>query len=179
MTSSTGERKRSRLGESATGALNTLRPESRLEPEEGFPITKPEHLAQWYLTQARLDPRRGGTIDYLSGPARLHVTGKILAWEPPRVFEHEWNVEPRKDLPKGERSIVRWELTPVGDTTLLRFSHRRLTRQTAVVFAGGMHAFLDRLEDQLEGRPLGNWLARVGEVRSEYPQWGSGGGGER
>src|SRR5438093_12156364 len=97
MTSSTGERKRSRLGEAATGALNTLRPESRLEPEEGFPMTKPsgpragrltfegdfatltfertlrhpveavweaitdpEHLAQWYLTQARLDPRRGG-----------------------------------------------------------------------------------------------------------------------
>src|SRR5207302_9053105 len=87
----------------------------------------------------------------------------------------EWNVEPRKDLPKGERSIVRWELTSVGGTTLLRFSHRRLTRQTALVFAGGMHAFLDRLEDQLEGRPLGNWLARVGEVRSEYPQWGSGG----
>ncbi len=142
-------------------------------------ITDPQHLAQWYLTEARLDPRRGGTIDYLSGPNRLHVTGKILAWEPPRLFEHEWNVEPRKDLPKGERSIVRWELTPVGDTTLLRFSHRRLTRQTAVVFAGGMHAFLDRLEDQLEGRPLGNWLARVGEVRSEYPQWGSGGGGER
>ena len=142
-------------------------------------ITDPEHLALWYMTEARLDPRPGGTIDYRSGPARLHVTGKILAWEPPRVFEHEWNVEPRKDFPKGERSVVRWELTPVGEGTLLRFRHRRLTRQTATVFAGGMHAFLDRLEDQLDGRPLVDWAARIGEVRPEYPAWGSDGGPRR
>src|SRR5213080_191190 len=142
-------------------------------------ITEPEHLARWYLTKARVEAREGGSIEYLTGPAQVHVTGKILIWEPPRVFEHEWNVEPRKDLAKGERSIVRWELTPVGDTTLLRFSHRRLTRPTAIVFAGGMHAFLDRLEDQLEGRPLGDWLTRVGQIRPEYPQWGSGGGADR
>src|SRR5437660_1318006 len=96
MTSSTREREGNRLGESATGALNTLRPESGLESKEGISMAIPS------------GPRAG-----------------------------------------------------------------RLT------FEGGMHAFLDRLEDQLEGRPLGNWLARVGEVRSEYPQWGSGGGGER
>ena len=138
-------------------------------------LTDPEHLALWYMTDARIDPRLGGTIDYRSGPARLHVTGKILTWEPPRVFEHEWNVEPRKDFPTGESSIVRWELTPVGEATFLRFSHRRLTRQTAIVFSGGMHAFLDRLEDHLDARPLGDWLVRVQEVRSNYPSWGSGG----
>src|SRR5207253_1945779 len=72
-------------------------------------ITDPQHLAQWYLTEARLDPRRGGTIDYLSGPSRLHVTGKLLAWEPPRLFEHEWNVERRKGadaVPASRRNGV-------------------------------------------------------------------------
>ena len=116
-------------------------------------ITEPEHLARWYLTKARIEAREGGSIEYLTGPAQVHVTGKILIWEPPRVFEHEWNVEPRKDLPTGEKTIVRWELTHEGDGTVLRFTHRRLTRQTAVVFAGGMHGFLDRLEDQLDGVP--------------------------
>src|SRR5438876_9038649 len=91
----------------------------------------------------------------------------------PRVFEHEWNVEPRKDLPTGEKTIVRWELTPEGDGTLLRFTHRRLTRQAAVVFAGGMHGFLDRLENQLDGVPLVDWGTRISEVRTNYPQWGT------
>src|SRR5437867_263911 len=73
-------------------------------------ITEPEHLARWYLTKARVEAREGGSIEYLTGPAQVRVTGKILIWEPPRVFEHEWNVEPRKDLPTGEKTIVRWEL---------------------------------------------------------------------
>ena len=114
-------------------------------------LTESEHLARWYMTTARLDTREGGSIDYRSGPAQYHVTGKILTWQPPRVFEHEWNVEPRKELPKGEKSIVRWELTAEGESTLLRLTHKRLTRPTAIGFVSGIHAFLDRLEDELDG----------------------------
>ncbi len=136
-------------------------------------VTEPEHLARWYLTKARLEAHEGGSIDYLTGPAQVHVTGKVLVWDPPRVFEHEWNVEPRKDLPTGEKTIVRWELTPEGDGTLLRFTHRRLTRQTAIVFAGGMHGFLDRLENELDGKPLADWVTRINEVRANYPPWGT------
>ena len=133
-------------------------------------LTEPEHLGQWYMTKARIDPREGGSIEFWSGPAQLHVTGKILAWDPPRLFEHEWNLEPRKDFPKGEESIVRWELTPEGEGTLLRITHRRLTRRTATGFVGGLHGFLDRLEDQLEGAPLTDWPRRVEEVRPNYPE---------
>src|SRR2546421_12861190 len=136
-------------------------------------LTESEHLARWYMTRARLDAREGGSIDYRSGPAQSHVTGKILVWQPPRVFEHEWNVEPRKELPKGEKSVVRWELTPDGDDTLLRITHKRLTRATAIGFVSGIHAFLDRLEDELDGSPLTDWAARVAEVRANYPQRGT------
>ena len=136
-------------------------------------LTESEHLARWYMTRARLEGREGGSIDYWSGPAQYHVTGKILAWQPPRLFEHEWNVEPRKELPKGEKSIVRWELTPDADGTLLRLTHKRLTRPTAIGFSAGIHAFLDRLEDELDGAPLTDWPARVAEVRGKYPGWGS------
>lgn len=135
-------------------------------------ITEPEHLARWYMMNARLDARAGGSIDYLGNPGQVHVTGKILAWEPPRVFEHEFNVEPLKLMPQGEKSVVRWELSSEGEGTLLRLTHRRLTRQTAVIFAGGVHAFLDRLEEQLDGAPLPDWGARTGEVRANYPPLG-------
>jgi uncharacterized protein YndB with AHSA1/START domain len=133
-------------------------------------ITDPEHLAQWYLTKAQIQARVGGSIDFVTAPAQVHATGKILAWEPPRVFEHEWNVGPRKELPEGERSTVRWELTAEGDITILRFTHRRLTRGTAIIFAGGMVAFLDRLENQLDGVHLVDWVARVEKIRAHYPE---------
>lgn len=136
-------------------------------------ITEPEHLARWYMTRARLEGREGGSIEFVTGLAQVRATGKILTWDPPRVFEHEWNVEPRKDLSKGEKTIMRWELAPEGDGTLLRFTHRRLTRQTAIVFAGGMHGFLDRLENDLDGVPLVDWITRINEVRTNYPQWGT------
>src|SRR5207249_10161802 len=41
MTRTTGDRERSRLGESATGGLNTLRLESRLESEEEIRMAIP------------------------------------------------------------------------------------------------------------------------------------------
>ncbi|HWM50074.1 MAG TPA: hypothetical protein VNO76_01835 [Thermoplasmata archaeon] len=32
----------------------------------------------------------------------------------------------------------------------------------------GIHAFLDRLENELDGTPLTDWVARVAEVRANY-----------
>ncbi len=153
------------------GDRATLHFERRLRhPPEAVwaAITEPEQLALWYLTTARSDRRSGGAIDYVSGPNRFHVTGKILTWDPPRVFEHEWNVEPRNELPHGEKSVLRYELVPDGDGTILRVTHRRLSRGTARGFISGLHAFLDRLEEQLDGRPLSDWQARVVEVRPTY-----------
>lgn len=132
-------------------------------------LTDPRKLAQWYMTTARLDARQGGSIDYVSGPSQFHVTGRILTWDPPRVFEHEWNVEPRKGLPQGERSVVRYELTPDGDATILRVTHRRLTRPTSFGFVSGLHIFLDRLEQQLDGNPLTDFVEGVSATRSLYP----------
>ncbi len=131
-------------------------------------LTEPEHLAGWYMTKAKLDARPGGSIDYVSGISQFHVQGKILAWDPPRVFEHEWNVEPQPYLPQGERGVVRWELTPDGDGTILRITHTHLTQQTAKGFVSGTHAFLDRLGEELDGKPLSNWVKRVDELRPLY-----------
>lgn len=132
-------------------------------------LTDPEQLARWYMTTVHEAARPGGSIDYVSGISRFHVTGKVLAWDPPRLFEHEWNVEPRKELPKGERSVVRWELAPDGDGTILRVTHTRLTRPTSFGFVSGLHVFLDRLEQQLADRELTDFATGVQAIRPLYP----------
>ncbi|MGI0090575.1 MAG: SRPBCC family protein [Nitrososphaerales archaeon] len=159
------------------GEYATLRFERRLpHPPEAVweAITEPGQLAQWYMTKAQIDGRVGGSIDFIAGISQLHVTGKILVWDPPHVLEHEWNVEPRRELPKGERTVIRWELVREGNgETLLKLTHRNLTRQTSMGFAPGTHAFLDRLEAHLNKAHLPDWIKRVEEMRSSYPSWRS------
>jgi len=58
-------------------------------------ISTPDGLAQWLLaTDVEIDGRTGGTIAMKSGPPGYRSNGKILAWEPPRLLEYEWNIAP-------------------------------------------------------------------------------------
>jgi uncharacterized protein YndB with AHSA1/START domain len=120
-------------------------------------ITEPDEIRSWMVTEARIDGRPGGTVELVTGPNRVHSTGRIREWEPPRLFEYEWNVPPSEYAPKGEAAIVRWELRPDPEGTLLVLTHRHLTRTTARVFSRGFRGFLDRLAAQLDGRPLPEW----------------------
>lgn len=135
-------------------------------------LTDPEQLRAWYMTaSATIEGHVGGRVDMVTGPAAFHWTGRILAWDPPRLYEYEWNADPRPELPAGERSVVRWELKPADDGTLLTLTHRRLTTRTALGFAPGTHALLDRLEAHLAGSPLPAWMDRYREVQHAYPAW--------
>lgn len=135
-------------------------------------ISTPEGLAAWLMcTEARIDGRAGGSIEMISGPRRYHSTGTILTWEPPRVLEYEWNVAPLPEMPQGERAIFRYELTARGDATDVLVTYSRITKQTARGFLPGLHAFLDRLEAQLDGAVLPDWMQRFEEVREAYPEW--------
>ena len=141
-------------------------------------ITNPEDLSAWLVQSARVDARVGGRIEYVSTPTPFVWTGQILVWDPPRVFEHELNVDPQPQLAphllSAERTIARWELTAQGASTLLTLSYRGFSKPTATGFAPGTHAFLERLDAHLQGAPLPEWTQRFEELRAEYPAWGPG-----
>jgi len=135
-------------------------------------ISTAEGLREWLLcSQAKIEPRKGGRIELVSGPAHYRSTGLVLAWEPPRLLEYEWNVEPVPEMPQGERAIFRYELAWDGEVTRLLVTYRRITRRTATGFVIGLHAFLDRLEAQLDGTSLPDFLARFESLKAEYLDW--------
>ena len=74
-------------------------------------------------------------------------------------------------MPQGENAIFRYELTPQGKTTLLTVTYQRLTMNTARGFAPGGLVLLDRLEAQLDGTPLPDWMPRFQELLESYPAW--------
>ena len=151
----------------------TFRRSSRHPPHAVWDaIATPDGLSAWLLcTSVRIDGRVGGTIEMISGPAQYHSAGRILAWMPPRLFEYEWHLAAVPEMPDGERAIFRYELLPERDGTQPVVTYRRLARHTATGFLPGLHAFLDRLEAQLEGRPLPDWTARFAALGRQYPAW--------
>ncbi len=131
-------------------------------------LTDPKQLATWYMQKVSIDRRLGGSIDFVSGEVKLHATGQILAWDPPRLLEYEWKVKPRPQMPSGEDTIVRWELSREGLETVLTLTHRNLTRGKAVGAAPFTHVILERLAAHLDGRPFQDFDRRVAEIQTQY-----------
>lgn len=137
-------------------------------------LTDSDALSAWYLADARIDAGPGGSVDFSWSGGHLHVTGRILEWDPPHIFEHEWNVPPSEGLPDGEKTVVRWELTADSGGTLLRLTHRNLSEVLArgeskwLDPVSGMHVFLDRLVAFLDGLPMPDWLVELKSARARY-----------
>jgi uncharacterized protein YndB with AHSA1/START domain len=87
------------------------------------------------------------------------MQGQITRCEPPRLLSYTW----------AEWGEVTFELTPRGDDVLLVLTHRRLPDRGGMVsVAGGWHAHLGILADNLEGRqPRPFWSTHT-EVAAEY-----------
>jgi uncharacterized protein YndB with AHSA1/START domain len=156
------------------GDYATLRYERRLShPREVIwkAITDPNELAGWFNTKAIINGRNGGKIDFVNTVSGFHTTGRILAWDPQRVFEHEWHIAPNLSLPGGEpEAFIRWDLERDGDSdnTLLTLTYNRLTKSTSLRFAPGTHAYLDRLEASLNNEALPDWMQRFAAVKELY-----------
>lgn len=122
-------------------------------------LTSPERLARWLApgsvgngpdSSVRLDFGQGGL-----------VTGRVLCWEPPSLLELEWRFD-------GEtESVVRFELSPAAEGTLLVLDHRALAAGHATGYSAGWHAHLASLSDQLEGRD-GSWDERFAAALPHY-----------
>lgn len=128
-------------------------------------IADPEERAQWF-GETILDGQVGGSIEMVPNgpplsPERKKMTGRILRWDPPYLLEHEWRQSFIKD------GIVRYELEPDGENTILRFSHSGLSTKQAQGFGPGTHAFLDRLGAYLNGDNLPGWQAQYRQVAAE------------
>jgi hypothetical protein len=98
-----------------------------------------------------------------------HVTGDILIWDRPFVFEYKWHLSPNQTFPYRElESVIRWDLKQDSDSEMLLIvTHNRLNKSTALRLAPGWHAYLDRLEAILNNEVPPEWARRF-EVKELY-----------
>ncbi len=89
----------------------------KASPERVFQaLTKKEDLERWFLTEAEVDLRPGGTIRFAWEPGTFEV-GKILVFEPPHRLSYTWET-----FGPGPTTIT-VELTAENDGTRLHLIH--------------------------------------------------------
>jgi uncharacterized protein YndB with AHSA1/START domain len=126
-------------------------------------LTEPSRLARW-LADAELDLRVGGeyVLRFSGEDEGQTTTGEVLALEPERLLELTW-------LSPGEDdSVVRFELRPDGDGTILVLDHRGLPPAAAPGYGGGWQAHLEALDTHMGAGGEPDWWRRYKELRPLY-----------
>ncbi len=131
-------------------------------------VTTPERLADW-LAQATYEPRVGSGIT-LSWNKGAHVmTGKVTAYDPPRVFAFTWPLD-------GRDTQVRFDIAPDGEgAAILTLSHSGLDAHGwGSGVRAGWHAHLEGLVEAMEGRatPWAVKTEREQTLQARYPKLG-------
>ena len=119
-------------------------------------LTDPRQLGGWLAPVTAWEERVGGRIALDFG-GDGSVDGEILALEPGRVLEYSWR------FAGEDESVVRLELEPREQGTLLVLDHRRLAREHGAGYGAGWDAHLDRLRDRSV-----DWDERFGELLPAY-----------
>ena len=78
------------------------------------------------------------------------IEGTLRAYEPPHALEHTW-FSTQYEAPDHEHSIVRYELTPHDDGTLLVFTHTGVQLEFVGRVAAGWHSLFDGLTARIDG----------------------------
>ncbi len=105
-------------------------------------LTDPKQMDKWISTAATVDAKPGGTYNYgwnFGDPPAHCGPRKILAIEPGRVIEHDW------DHAKEPTTRVRWEIAEIGPgKTRVKLTHRRPAEDdsTRGGYLAGWSAFL-------------------------------------
>ena len=115
-----------------------------VSPEELWPyLTEAAHLAGWITPQVEFEARVGGRVAFY-WPGNPVMEGTVLVCDAPRRLEYTWR--------EGEAdSVVKLELKPVADGTLLIVDHIGLPVKEAPGFGAGWHSHFDWLELRVRG----------------------------
>jgi uncharacterized protein YndB with AHSA1/START domain len=119
----------------------------------GF-FTDPARMVQWMGTEATLDPRPGG-ICRINPSGHSVMSGEYVEVDPPHRIVFTWGWEMDVFATPPQSTIVEVSLTPDGDQTILRLTHRGLQPQAHGFHRAGWEHYLPRLEQVAAGADPG------------------------
>jgi uncharacterized protein YndB with AHSA1/START domain len=125
-------------------------------------LTDPDRIQGWLARATRFELYVGGAVQLDFGESEdERATGTIRELDPGRVLEYEWR------FPGEDESVVRFEIVPREQGTLLVLDHRRLSRAAAAGYGAGWQAHLEALGGE---RELAHWDQRFQELQPRYAE---------
>ena len=83
-------------------------------------LTDPAFSKQYFFGFAvDVEPKQGGHFRLLWPDGRLHVSGEVVDWSPPRRFCCSWLVEGMKDFGELPECLVTYDIEPSGQAVKL------------------------------------------------------------
>jgi uncharacterized protein YndB with AHSA1/START domain len=122
-------------------------------------LTDPEFTRQYFGGFAiEVEPKTDGAFRLLYPDGRVHMSGRVLDWSPPRRFSCTWLVEGMPGFRELPECIVTYEIEPAGEAVRLTMTESHSWDVPDAILAGGRSgwpAILSGLKSLLEtGWPL-------------------------
>ncbi len=105
-----------------------------------------------------MKPKAGGKFRLLYPDGRVHISGEVLEWSPPRRFVCTWMVAGMKEFAELPVCLVAYDIEPSGDAVKLTMTESHSWDVPHAILAGGQSgwpAILSNLKSVLEtGKPM-------------------------
>lgn len=122
-------------------------------------LTSAEFSKDYFFGNAvEVEPRLGGAFTVRTPDGALHISGEVLAYDPPRKLAVTFNVNWPELIEKLGPTLVTYDVEQVGDAVRLTMSEGHDRELSDDILAGGRSgwpAILSSLKSLLEtGKPL-------------------------
>ena len=127
-------------------------------------LTDPAFTKQYFGNFAiDVEPRAGGAFFLRYPDGRVHMSGRVLDWSPPRRFSCTWVVEGMPEFRELPECIVTYDIEQAGGAVKLTMTESHSWEVPDAILDGGRTgwpAILSSLKSVLEtGKPLDVKLA--------------------
>ena len=101
-------------------------------------LTDPVFTRQYFFGFAvDVEPKQGGAFFLRYPDGRVHVSGRVLDWSPPRRLSCTWLVEGMKEFADLPECIVSYDIEPAGEAVKLTMTESHSWDIPDAILAGG------------------------------------------
>lgn len=122
-------------------------------------LTDPAFTTRYFGGFAvEVEPRAGGQFRMLHADGRVHISGEVAEWSPPRRFSCTWVVESMPGFDQLPACLVTYDIEQAGEAVRLTMTEAHSWDIPDAILSGGRQgwpAILSSLKSLLEtGNPL-------------------------
>lgn len=122
-------------------------------------LTDPAFTRQYFFGFAiDVEPKTGGVFRMLYPDGRVHMSGEVIDWLPPRRFACTWLVEGLTGFGELPECLVTYEIEPSGEAVKVTMTESHLWDVPEEILSGGRTGWpkiMSGLKSLLEtGKPL-------------------------